>query len=66
MDTPLCFGCGKAAQDDFILCGQYLCPECELEMIKTDMANPKYQEWLKLWREFWDKLPSESEENEDI
>ncbi|HBE77472.1 MAG TPA: hypothetical protein DDW65_06760 [Firmicutes bacterium] len=55
MTTPECFGCGDSIPGGLEILGQYLCPNCEAELIRTKVGKLDYQNWIDHWKRFWEQ-----------
>lgn len=53
MTTLVCFGCGRIEPDGLNICGQYLCPDCETKILRSDVAQNDYQHWIGVFKKFW-------------
>lgn len=56
MTVPVCFGCGGNAPDGLKIFGQYLCPGCEAQLIRSKAGKLDYQHWIDCCRKFWEEL----------
>jgi len=54
MTTVICFGCGSSVSDGLNIWGQYLCPDCETRMVRSDVNQIDYQHWIDICRKFWE------------
>lgn len=54
MDNPECFSCGASASGGLKILGQYLCKDCETNLVKCKIDKIEYQHWIDSCRRFWD------------
>ena len=54
MTTVVCFGCGNSVPEGLNIWGQYLCPDCEAQMLNSDVTREDYQHWIDVCRKFWE------------
>jgi DNA-directed RNA polymerase subunit RPC12/RpoP len=54
MTTLVCFGCGNSVPDGLNIWGQYLCPDCEMRILHSNVAESDYQHWIEVLRKFWE------------
>ena len=54
MTTAVCFGCGSSVPNGLNIWGQYLCPNCETEILKSNVDKIDYQHWVDVCRKFWE------------
>lgn len=63
MTALVCFGCGRSVPDGLQFLGQYLCPDCEKEILGSDVAKDDYQHWINVLRKFWESTQIDLREN---
>jgi hypothetical protein len=51
---PVCFGCGGGTPDGLHIYGQYLCPDCEAELLRSNVNKTDYRHWVDVCRKFWE------------
>lgn len=60
MSAPECFGCGTKSPNGLEICGQYLCPHCEQNLVASKASHSEYQHWIERCRQFWQQLELKS------
>jgi len=40
--TPSCMICGQQKEDGIMIISEFICEDCEKEMVKTDVSDIKY------------------------
>jgi len=63
MTTVVCFGCGNLVSEALNIWGQYLCPDCEAQMLNSDVNQDDYQHWIDVCRKFWENTRIDLVEN---
>lgn len=56
MTIPVCFGCGGSISGGLTICGRYLCPRCEKEIMDSNAVEKDYDHWVASFRRFWEDL----------
>ncbi|WP_370541847.1 sigma factor G inhibitor Gin [Alicyclobacillus sp. SO9] len=46
--------CEQPKEQGIRVCGQFICYECEREMVHTDTSEPSYQNYVLRLRRIWD------------
>lgn len=57
MTTLVCFGCGRFVPEGLKVFDQYLCPDCEMQIVSSDVNKNDYQHWIEVLRKFWESTP---------
>jgi hypothetical protein len=65
MTTPECFGCGASVPGGIPILGQYLCPNCEAEIVSVKAGKLEYQNWIDSCKRFWEKTGINLKDVED-
>lgn len=56
MSSPECFGCGGFRPGGLAIGGQYLCRECEEQLVRSKAGLIDYQHWIDRCRTFWERI----------
>lgn len=48
-----CIVCGKCTEDGIHICKQWICVDCESEIVKTDVEDEKYPFFIHQLRRLW-------------
>jgi DNA-directed RNA polymerase subunit RPC12/RpoP len=52
--TLVCFGCGGSTPEGLHIYEQYLCPDCETKLLRSNVNKMDYQHWVDVCRKFWE------------
>lgn len=48
-----CIVCRTPKVEGIAICGEFICEECEFEMVRTDVMDEKYPFFIKQMRQIW-------------
>lgn len=48
-----CIICDQKKETGIDVCGEFICANCEQEMVRTDVQEPKYPVFVKRMRRIW-------------
>ncbi|MNW11975.1 Inhibitor of sigma-G Gin [compost metagenome] len=56
MEEPVdqvCIICGSSGRDGITIVSEFICEECEMEMVRTDVQDAKYPFFIHQLRQIW-------------
>lgn len=53
--TCTCIICGQSGKEGILVVSEFICLECEAEMVRTDVKDEKYPFFIHQMRQIWYK-----------
>ncbi len=55
MERPCCIICGEQRGEGIQICSEFICVDCEAEILRTDAQDAKYPFFIHRMRRIWYK-----------
>ncbi len=54
-DSPSseCIVCGRQMNVGLKICGQFICSDCEQEIVHTEVSDPRYLYFIQCMKQIW-------------
>lgn len=56
MMTHTCIICDQPKPDGIMICSEFICDDCESEMVQTDVLDAKYPFFIHRMNKIWYKM----------
>jgi hypothetical protein len=48
-----CIVCEEPREKGLIICGQFICADCERAIVSTDVSDERYQYYIQCMKKIW-------------
>ncbi|RIV24411.1 hypothetical protein D2Q93_06970 [Alicyclobacillaceae bacterium I2511] len=48
-----CIVCGRSQSIGLNICGQFICSDCEQEIVHTEVSDPRYPYFIECMKQIW-------------